>query len=274
MTDIRLRPMRADDIPAAHGLSQAVSWPHRPDDWGMVLALGHGISVEDAAGTVVGTALWWPFEDAAGTMGMIIVSPALQGRGIGKRLMTALLDAAGDRPLMLNATEAGAPLYEAYGFRKTGIVNQQQGQYPGSAEPTRTRAFRPEDRDAVLALDAAAIGTPRPAVIDHLLAAGDCVVLDGPDGPTGFAIRRAFGRGDVVGPVVAASESDANELVRAAARPGFLRLDISGEATGLAAWLHGVGLDTVYPVTTMVRGNWPGAPSETRRFGLVSQALG
>ena len=90
----------------------------------------------------------------------------------------------------------------------------------------------------------------------------------------GFAIARAFGRGRVIGPLVAGDEADAIALAAAAATPGFLRMDIPAEATQLAQWLGAAGLPVVDTVTTMVRGEWPATSTASRRFALTSQALG
>jgi len=45
-------------------------------------------------------------------------------------------------------------------------------------------------------------------------------------------------------------------------------------ATRLMAWLTDAGLVDAGGATTMVRGGWPASSSRTRRFALVSQALG
>jgi len=100
------------------------------------------------------------------------------------------------------------------------------------------------------------------------------MTLDDAAGVRGFAVRRRFGRGTVIGPVVARSEEDAILLVGAVAEAGFVRLDIPHDARRLEAWLIERGLASAGTVTVMVRGNWPPPSPEARRFGLVSQALG
>ena len=89
---IIVRPMTgADrDLDGALALSQAVSWPYRKDDWRVALELGHGLLAE-ADGAIVASILWWPYGDAFATCGIIIVSPAMQGRGLGRTLMEQML---------------------------------------------------------------------------------------------------------------------------------------------------------------------------------------
>ena len=133
-TAVTYRPMREADLPAAHALSQAVRWPHRPEDWRFALRLGPGFVAEED-GAVVGTALCWHQGPHHGSLGLIIVSPAHQGRGIGRRLMHLVLDELGDRCTVLNATVAGQPLYESLGFRAIGTLHQHQGLLAAATAP-------------------------------------------------------------------------------------------------------------------------------------------
>ena len=113
---IVLRPMTASarDIDGALALSQEVNWPHRRDDWSLSRTLGQGIIAEEN-GRIIGTAMWWPYGDAFATCGGIIVSPTMQGRGLGRAMMARLLEATGDRAVLLSSTEAGLSVI---GFRR------------------------------------------------------------------------------------------------------------------------------------------------------------
>ena len=127
------------------------------------------------------------------------------------------------------------------------------------------------------ALDAAVFGADRSALIGSLLATGDAWLVDRAGQPAGFAILRAFGRGMIIGPVVASTEDEAIALVAAAAKaapPGVLRVDIPANAEGLAAWLTAAGLPAIDTVTVMLRGNWPATWQGLQRFGLALQAWG
>jgi hypothetical protein len=99
-------------------------------------------------------------------------------------------------------------------------------------------------------------------------------VLERGGGVRGFAARRSFGRGDIIGPLVAETEADAITLAGGVMRPGFQRIDIPVEAKALAAWLTQAGLKPVDSVTVMTRGTWPKGGGGLRRFALASQALG
>ncbi len=276
---VTLRTMTADDLPAAHALSAELRWPHRPADWEQAFAHAEGlVAVRD--GEVVATGLRWLWGDAHATIGLVIVSPACQGRRIGARLMTALLDGLQDRTVLLHATPEGRGLYERLGFVRTGELRQHQGvalhaPLVALGEGWRLRPAGANDVDALKALDAAARGMPRDALIEAMFASAEAtVVLDHEGEARGFGMLRRFGRGHAIGPVVAPDVEGAKALIAhlAGLSAGrFTRIDIDF-ATGLAEWLEGMGLLRVDAPTTMVRGGGQGV--NPALFAIVTQALG
>ncbi|KMO20179.1 GCN5 family acetyltransferase [Methylobacterium platani JCM 14648] len=253
-----------------------MAWPYRIEDWDFALGLGRGFALE-RDGAVLGTAALFPCGEAHATVGMIIVAKAAQGRGYGTRLVRALLEAAGSRSILLNSTPEGRALYERHGFVPVGTLLQHQGPYtaPAAAAPDdRVRAMGPADRDAVLRLDRAATGLDRRPLVEALVAAGEGVVLLRDGAPAGYAIARAFGRGHVIGPVVAGTEPEARRLIEAALAGlagRFVRIDTAAD-TGLSPWLAGIGLPRTGDALTMVRGTLPPAGA-MRVFALSNQSL-
>ena len=123
---VTLRPMTAADLKHTHALSAELRWPHRPQDWEQVFAHGQGF-VAERDGEIIASALRWFWGERHATLGLIIVTPACQGRRVGHRLMTALLDGLDDHTVLLHATVAGHGLYERLGFKRIGEVRQHQG---------------------------------------------------------------------------------------------------------------------------------------------------
>lgn len=278
---LTLRPMVIGDAASCAELSRRVGWPHRREDWEFVIGLGHGV-VGERNGKPVATGLWWPYGASHATLGMIIVAPEEQGAGIGKRLMQELLARAGERSLMLNATIAGEPLYVRLGFRSwSGGVRQYHGHVRAVAAPApgadkRLRPGSPADLAMLRRLDREATGLERGPVLAALLQCGECLVLEQAGQPIGFSILRAFGRGQVIGPVVAANETDARALIACwlHGRAGrFIRVDLPF-GSGLGEWLVQHGLAPAGDVTAMVRGDLPVASGPARLHALVTQALG
>jgi GNAT superfamily N-acetyltransferase len=270
---VGVRALRRDDLAAVAALSEAAGWPHRAEDWALLLTLGEGVAACAGDGTVLGTALRWRWSERCASVGMVLVAPAQQGRGLGRQLMQALLAGVEAGAVMLNATRAGFGLYERLGFRTVGVVCQHQGIFAGSQTPP-PRPSPASGEGEEVALDGAAFGVVRPGLLERLLAEGESSVIVREGRLVGFAVRRIFGRGDAIGPVVAQSEADAIALVASLLRPGFARIDIPAEAAGLAAWLTQAGLVAVDSVTAMVRGVWPVGGGPARRFALASQAFG
>ena len=276
---IALIAFSPDHLQGAVQLSQQAGWPHRPEDWRMALALSKGcVAVALQDNRVIGTALMTPFGSEAAAINMVIVDASVRGRGTGRRLMEGVLSLAGDRSLQLVATESGLSLYETLGFRSSGVVVQHQGQVVKSVTaPSGVRAARPDDMAAITELDRAAYGAERRRLIALLADAGSFAVLERMDHLVGFAALRPFGRGEVIGPVVAANSDDARCLVShfLAARAGaFLRIDTDA-TTGLGPWLAGIGLAQVGSGIAMRR---PIVATPTERslftFALASQAFG
>lgn len=273
--------MDAGDVAAMHRLSQQMSWPHRLEDCAQLFALGAGRVAVDAEGLTVGVGLRWSFGDV-GTIGVVLVAPDWQGRGIGRALMSALIADAGSRALMLNATAEGLELYKKLGFVPTGLVRQHQARFDEApvlpAVPNiAVRDAVPADHAVLCALDAAAFGADRSALVDRLLANGAAWLVERAGRPVGFALLRPFGRGTIIGPIVAPGEDEAIALVAAAAKAapsGVLRVDIDASSERLAAWLTTAGLPAIDTVTIMLRGDWPETRNGPRRFGLALQALG
>lgn len=279
MTDaMRFRAMSEADLPAAHGLSAGLGWPHRPEDWRVFHDIGRGTVAEDAQGRVRASGLWWPFGDGLATIGMVIVEPGLQGRGLGRRLMETLVAEAGGRAIGLTATPAGRPLYESLGFRVTGANGQHHGiaRARAGAADAGIRAAEAGDWPAMAELDAEATGADRGALLGALRRAGTATVLERGGRIRGYAACRPFGRGRVVGPIVCADDAEAVALARPhlEAHDGtFLRVDTPRREGPFVAFLEAAGLANVDRSVVMTRGH-RAAPGAVSVLALAAQALG
>jgi ribosomal protein S18 acetylase RimI-like enzyme len=277
---VTLRRLTADDLEAAQALSREFQWPHRLEDWRFGLDHGQGVAaLRD--GELVGTALHWLWGKQHATVGLVMVSPRMQGQRLGQHLMHAVMAGLEDRTVLLHATPEGRGVYERMGFAITGEVRQHQGlaapaQLVALADDMRLRPLGRNDAKALIALDTRAGGMPRDAMLRRLLDEGETVVLAREGEAVGFSVVRRFGRGHAIGPVVAPDLEGAKALIghwcsRYAGK--FLRIDVDA-AGGLPEWLETQGLPRVGTVTTMVRGGPLERSPEVRGWALVSQALG
>jgi len=276
--DVVLLPFATEHLQGALRLSQEMSWPYRLEDWAIALELGQGFVLRDGAGTVMATAAWWAYGESHASAGMIIVTKASQGRGYGARLMDALLAAAQPRSITLNSTAEGLALYERRGFVRTGVIQQHQGVPSGRhrVPPAgRVRPMGPSDVEAIARLDSQATGWARRQMLDRLMRAGEGHVLMRDGEPRGFAISRLFGRGYVIGPVVAEDAADARALIEAAlARLGqvFVRVDTPATSQ-LGGWLESIGLRQVDDAITMIKGPHKAPAGPAQVFALANQSF-
>ncbi len=281
----------------AVALSQQAHWPHRLEDWALALSLSRGlVAVTGGPDTdgpdrtrVVGTALMTPYGDGAATINMVIVDEALRGQGLGRRLMDAAMALAGSRPLRLTATRDGLPLYQKLGFRETGLVLQHQGNAGPVPQPVTEdiTPADPADLPTLVTLDRQAFGADRGDLFARFAEVARFALLRRHGAIAGFAALRDFGRGKVIGPVVAPDANGAKALIASflAAHPGdFLRVDTTAD-TGLGPWLTGCGLHHVGGGIAMRRpappSSAPLSPTPTPTpaasavtYALASQALG
>ena len=300
-----LDALTAADIHTCWQLSQALRWPHREADWQQFIswAKAHGAALAVRAdGQLIGCGLAWQWGHEQGSIGMVIVDNAWQRQGIGKRLFRGLLQALEGRDVMLQATAQGRPLYESLGFSAIGHARQFHGHWqpPTETAPTSslatdelTRLLQPQDLPALLAYDQRERGLTRPALLQALLAQMDaderCAVsVDEQGRLCGYGILRRFGRGWVVGPLLADGADRAVALVKRLIqeRTGdFVRIDLAADTRAfpvshgqaqaqaqaqaghdrpsaqdhghdadiLADWLQAHGLALVDQPTTMIR---------------------
>src|SRR6185437_3198749 len=174
---LAIRRMRADDFgPVARVASAAYGRPTsigeldrylalQPDGW--LVAEWEGITAGLVGAIDYGPRAW---------AGLMAVDPPLQGRGIARALMEALLDWLDGRrcpTVVLDASVAGAPLYEKLGFVDLDLVDAYRLADPDPAPARAGSAIAPFSEHHLaeaIALDAVAFGHDRGAMLPGFLA--------------------------------------------------------------------------------------------------------
>jgi GNAT superfamily N-acetyltransferase len=286
--DTHLADINSVDLAQLHALSIAVGWPHRAEDWQFMREVGRGIVALDEIGRLLGSAMWFPYTDSLAAIGMVITSPRLQALGTGQWLMQRVMAECGGSGFRLNATRAALRLYVSLDFERRRTVFQCQGRavrsddLPASPDEVELRPLTEADLPELIDRDARAFGVERTGLITGLFQQSCCYGLFCAGRLAAFALCRHFGRGHVVGPVVAACDEDAIAVVapHVATHQGhFLRLDTHLEAGLFRTFLDRSGLSVFDTVTTMsLRVGFvdPGreATGEPVTYALVSQAFG
>ncbi|MGS4984453.1 Acetyltransferase (GNAT) domain-containing protein [Pseudosulfitobacter pseudonitzschiae] len=269
--NITFEPFTQGHLADGLRMSQAVQWPHRAEDWALSLSVSNGV-VAMADGQVVGTALCSSF-GAVATMNMIIVDADMRGCGLGRGLMERVIALGGARELRLVATADGLPLYEKLGFQATGRILQHQGIARPTTPDLPVATGMTDDIARLAQMDTAASGMSRDALLATIAAGGEILTHQ-----NGFAMLRSFGRGKVVGPIVAKDAATARALLTEAANRcagQFLRVDLV-EEHGLAGHAQDLGLDHTGTGIAMRRAQapLPARSTDFKTYALVSQALG
>lgn len=207
--DLRIDHLTTDHVDEAVAISTAVGWNQTRRDWRRLLdlypATCYGGWVDD---TLVATSTLATYDDRIGWVGMVLVDEQYRHRGFGSAIFEAALDAGQSASLEtigLDATDAGQPIYEKYGFETLGGIDRWRGTLE-SAPSQSVSEFA--DASEVAAFDEARCGVDRTPLLSQLLESPDSVgLLSEQDGAVdGYLVVRPGRTCAQVGPVVADSE--------------------------------------------------------------------
>ena len=170
------RTMTPADLPVAMRLSSQAGWNQIESDWRRFLAMQpDGCFMADFDGIAVGTTVACIFDDVA-WIAMVLVDPAVRGRGIGTALVRhalEFLDGTGIASVRLDATSLGQPLYEKLGFRSQYNLARYEGMPTRSIDVKAQATIRegwPGDVDEIMRLDRATTRTNRRKFVERLIA--------------------------------------------------------------------------------------------------------
>ncbi len=267
MSDPVLRLLTPEDLDSAFTLSSTAAWNQRLADWRMLLTLApEGSFAALAEGRVVGTAIGVDYGGFA-WIAMMLVDPAYRGRGLGRRLLeAAMASVPPGRPIRLDATPMGRPLYQAYGFEDEVMLTRHvadgsthlRTSRPHTFAPRDVRPLAPADLPLLAAQDAPVFGGNRRAVLEWALdgAPHYARVAEGEAEPIHYCLGRAGRLFDQIGPVVAGSDAIAQALVSAALAAAGDRpilLDVFDARETFAYWLRTSGFRIQRPLFRMRR---------------------
>ncbi|MEH0740337.1 GNAT family N-acetyltransferase [Vibrio cholerae] len=278
--DIDLAPMCSDHIPQLHELSLAVRWPHRATDWKALMMMGEGFVGLDSVERLVCSMMYFPMSDDFASIGMGISSPRLQSLGAGRWLAQHIQDQVQDRHIHLFATKDSLPLCLQFGFDIVHPVFHLNGVVSSRAcapHFPEVKTLHQSDYQAIEQLDSQAMGVHRHRIIHHLLHLSKGRVLYQGDQIRAFALYRSFGRGYVIGPIVAEDEAQAIELIApilSELSGHFVRVDTYLSGGAFVDYLNSVNVTLHETATKMARGILPKPVSRATMIALASQATG
>ncbi len=274
---LSMTAMHACHLDALHRLSACVGWPHRRSDWAAHLETGLGIVAVDEMQRVHGSAMCFPYGDGAAAVGMVIANPKLRSSGLADILAREAVDRSGGPSAFLNACQGDVLFYRRLGAKRGEQVFKYEGVLKVNLVAfAPIRDFAPGDFLKVLELDQTSYDADRSAVLSGLLATSDVRVIERAGQVVGFAMRRRFGRGYVIGPITAELGSDAVALATsllADLKGQFVRIDTRHTDGVFQRFLGSLGLRCKPDVVTMTFGRSPriGSPSG---YALSSHSTG
>lgn len=277
-----IKPIDVTHRPLLHELTVSVFWPHREHDLDLFLSLGQGYLALDEIDRPLGSAMYYPMGDNFAMFGMMVTTPRLQSQGTGQRLLRRIMRDCEGRDLRLSATQSGYRLYESAGFTPVTTIWQQQGvarpfKVPKALAGGAVRDLGADDALALRALDVHAYGADRHEVIDALLALSSGVVMERGGEICGYALMRKFGKGVVIGPVVAEDDAMAMQLVAPLIQRcegQFTRMDTPIQSENFKAFLAAAGMGVFDTVTEMRIGPSRRGQVGGLLYGLASHSLG
>ncbi len=205
---IQLRVMTPADLPLGMRLKAQAGWNQIEADWHRALALEpEGCFVAELDGQPVGTTTTCIFGPVA-WIAMVLVDPAVRGRGIGTALMRhalAFLDGHGIRSVRLDATPLGRPIYEKLGFVPQFELARYEGVITVRDPSHRVRLPAPNDFAELISLDQEVTATDRRKLLLHLFAQNPSELRSVKDAGrlTGFLTSRPGERARQIGPCIA-----------------------------------------------------------------------
>lgn len=265
MTGVEIRALGAADVSAAVALLAEVGLGGAAGNLARYLAWQPACgwaAVRTADDALVGSVTVLR-QCEVGFVGCMAVAPALQGSGLGRRLLEhahVVGRRAGVVTFLLEATPAGEALYARLGYVTTGETVIAARAATGAAA-----AHGRLDADAICALDRAASGLDREDMIRGLLAEGG-VGRHLPDRGYGLVI------GERLGPVIARDAGAGRALFDALVAPCTV---VTAPAhAGAMAVLAAHGFAQVRGLRRMCLGPPPPAAPREQIWALASPGAG
>ena len=261
MIRLPIRLLTEGDLEDALRLSTTAGWNQQIEDWRMLLSLAPaGCFAALDGGTIVGTSMGIPYGEFS-WIAMMLVDPAYRGQGLGRRLLEAAVDAVpADRPVRLDATPLGRPLYESFGFVEeatlTRFTASAPHRHPREITGDINKAVHPlTDSQTIAALDQRVFGADRSAVLGWALERCPQYARVAADF-SGYCFGRRGRLFDQIGPVVAHDLIMPNALLisaLAAAEGRDVVVDAFDDGESFTGWLHTCRFVAQRPLFRMCR---------------------
>jgi len=278
--------MTASDVPAAMRLKEAAGWNQIPQDWLGYLELEpSGCFVGLVGDEVVASGTALAYDSKFGWIGMILVDPEHRRRGYATRMMeTCLAYLEGKRCLTqrLDATEAGAQVYQKFGFAQEAIVErwvrQAGATLPALEGDIQTSPIPDRQIAEISSWDAEAFGASRQELLAwYARNKAPALLAINCGNPLGYVMGRVGSSAYQIGPLVAEDIQVASRLA-----VDFLSVipsrsviaDVSRDNPAAIELLERLGFTPSRRLLRMYRGKYPPPGRKDRVYFLAGFEFG
>jgi GNAT superfamily N-acetyltransferase len=192
-------------------LSEAEGWNQTENDWNRLAGdPANTCLVAEYMHRIVGTATAMNYANDVAWIGMVIVDKEFRGRGISKMILSGLIRELGScRSVKLDATPAGQPVYEKFGFKAEYVIYRMTNLCVGNNESEKSDVtpeplhFR--DIPEIALLDRSTFGAERTSLLTSLIkeSPGKSWSIRKNGRITGIVLGRNGKRYNQIGPVSA-----------------------------------------------------------------------
>lgn len=278
-----IRAMREEDIPGAMRLKTAENWNQTEHDWRTLLKLDPQLClVATSAGHVVGTVTAANYANELAWIGMMLVDKDFRGRGLGKRLLTTLIEKLGTcQSIKLDATATGLPLYEALGFKEELSIDRMVTTYLDadfrSVDDSAVKPMTEAEWPNALGLDHTFFGADRSRLLTEILLRNPGWYLERNGKMTGYLLARSGSNYTQLGPLSAETNEDTKILLASALKSftgKLVLVDILQDKTDLKEFLAPLGFNVQRSFTRMYLKSNAFSGSVKNQFLIAGPELG
>jgi len=282
-TDVTTRPMRDADIGAGLQLCRLAGWDQVRRDWQRFIDGPDSHTIAAVRGSdVVATSATIRYGGRFAWIGMVLVHPDAQGRGVGAAVLQQAIDELSDvSAIRLDATTAGRILYQKYGFVDEYPLMRMESTSVSVGDSSRALA-RPMTRGElreVAAMDQSAFGAPRANILEWMYdgAPEFAYVAERGGNLCGYLLGRHGHQFEHIGPVVADEVSAAIDMAAvclARHRDQSFVIDTPHHNRDWMRFLETAGFHPQRPYVRMYRGGQPPFGLPRNEFAVLGPEFG
>lgn len=266
------RQMSHVDIPFGLQLCRNNNWNQLARDWELFLNLSPDdcrVAIENEK--ITGSVTTISYQRKFSWIGMLLVDPSHQRKGIGKKLLNeALHILRNEETVKLDATPAGRELYQQLDFKDEYQLLRMQNVITTTANINSTATpLQKNDLHKIIAFDTIVFGANREALLQWFWEGANefAFIINENHSVVGYCLGRRGYHFNQIGPVVANSINQAKQLVAAALNNCNTKpviIDALLRNSEWIDWLKDIGFVEQRTFTRMYKGvnRYPGTPEK------------